>query len=120
MENESWVELIQAQSHRLSPQEKANLLDDNTVFLSGIKFYSNLVILHVLLCLSTQRALNSNVESLWGKGHTDTSAHANVIVCRRTTSEEFESGVNMDGGRLQLEYLIVTQQLSLRSCSRHH
>ena len=40
-------------------------------------------------CFSTQSALNSNVESLWSKGQTDSSADARVIVYRRTTSEEF-------------------------------
>lgn len=89
---------------------------------SDMKFYSSLVIPQVLLCFSTQRALSSSVESLWGKGHIDTSAHANVIVCGRTTSEEFESHVKMDGERLQLivvRNLIVFQQLNFRSdCSR--
>ena len=34
--------------------------------------------------------MNSNAESLWRTGQTDTSAAALVIVYRRTTSEEFE------------------------------
>ena len=44
----------------------------------------------VLLSFSTQSAWNSNVESLWRKGQTDTNADALVIVYRRTTSEEFD------------------------------
>ena len=65
--------------------------NDNTSDIHfRLKFCSLLVILQVLLCFSTQSALNSNVESLWRKGQTDSSADALVIVYRRTTSDDFE------------------------------
>ena len=54
--------------------------NDNTSDIHfRLKFCSKLVILQVLLCFSTQSALNSNVESLWRKGQTDSSADAPVM-----------------------------------------